>query len=109
MHDYKLFKKSKTKFRSTKNVKVDSGYQGLQKVHPNTDLPKKNTKKNPLTRTEKKQNTEQAKKRVVVEHVIGHIKKFKILNTKYRNRRKRFGLRFNLICGIYNYENLEVM
>jgi hypothetical protein len=23
-----------------------------------------------------------------------------------RNRRKRFGLRFNLICGIYNYELL---
>ena len=45
------------------------------------------------------------KKRVVVEHVIGHIKKNKILSTKYRNRRKRFGLRFNLICGIYNYEN----
>ena len=54
-------------------------------------------------------NKEQAKKRVVVEHVIDHIKKFKILNTKYRNRRKRFGLRFNLICGIYNYENLEVI
>ena len=109
MHDYKLFKKSKTKFRPNKNVKVDSGYQGLQKVHANTDLPKKNTKKNPLTRAEKLLNKEQAKKRVVVEHVIGHIKKFKILNTKYRNRRKRFGLRFNLICGIYNYENLEVI
>ncbi|TRT60574.1 MAG: IS5/IS1182 family transposase, partial [Microcystis aeruginosa Ma_QC_C_20070703_M131] len=22
----------------------------------------------------------------------------------YRNRRRRFGLRFNLIAGIYNYE-----
>lgn len=105
IHDYKLFKKSKTKFRSNKNVKVDSGYQGLQKTHANTDLPKKNTKKNPLTRAEKLVNKEQAKKRVVVEHVIGHIKKNKILSTKYRNRRKRFGLRFNLICGIYNYEN----
>ena len=109
MHDYKLFKKSKTKFRDNKNVKVDSGYQGLQKIHANTDLPKKNTKKNPLTRTEKIANKEQAKKRVVVEHVIGHIKKFKILSTKYRNRRKRFALRFNLICGIYNYENLEAI
>lgn len=109
MHDYKLFKKSKTRFRPNKNVKVDSGYQGLQKVHSNTDLPKKNTKKSPLTREEKLKNKEQAKKRVVVEHVIGHIKKFKILNTKYRNRRKRFALRFNLICGIYNYENLGVM
>ncbi|MEG3991611.1 IS5/IS1182 family transposase, partial [Microcoleus sp. S28C3] len=23
---------------------------------------------------------------------------------RYRNRRRRFGLRFNLIAGIYNYE-----
>ena len=27
---------------------------------------------------------------------------------RYRNRRKRFGLRFNLIAGIHNYE-IEVM
>ncbi|MEG4817835.1 IS5/IS1182 family transposase, partial [Microcoleus sp. K5-D4] len=26
-----------------------------------------------------------------------------ILSSRYRNRRRRFGLRFNLIAGIYNY------
>ncbi|KJV70288.1 transposase domain protein [Orientia tsutsugamushi str. TA716] len=29
---------------------------------------------------------------------------FKIIADKYRNRRKRFGLRFNLTSGIYNFE-----
>jgi len=42
--------------------------------------------------------------RVVNEHVIGALKRFKIIADKYRNRRKRFGLRFNLIAGIYNLE-----
>ncbi|MDR2204351.1 MAG: IS5/IS1182 family transposase, partial [Nitrososphaerota archaeon] len=28
-----------------------------------------------------------------------------ITSSKYRNRRKRFGLRMALICGIINYEN----
>ncbi|KJV72797.1 putative transposase [Orientia tsutsugamushi str. TA716] len=28
------------------------------------------------------------------------LKRFKIIADKYRNRRKRFGLRFNLISGI---------
>ncbi len=65
----------------------------------------KNKKKDPLTKQDKLKNKEQAKKRVVVEHVIGHLKKFKIISQKYRNRRKRFTLKFNLICGIYNYEN----
>ncbi|MDR1674660.1 MAG: IS5/IS1182 family transposase, partial [Oscillospiraceae bacterium] len=28
----------------------------------------------------------------------------KITSAKYRNRRRRFGLRMALICGIINYE-----
>ncbi|HSQ97154.1 MAG TPA: IS5/IS1182 family transposase, partial [Rickettsiales bacterium] len=32
------------------------------------------------------------------------LKKFRIIADKYRCRRKRFGLRFNLISGIYNFE-----
>ncbi|MDR0296736.1 MAG: IS5/IS1182 family transposase, partial [Rickettsia sp.] len=28
----------------------------------------------------------------------------KIIADKYRNRRKRFSLRFNLISGLYNWE-----
>jgi len=42
-----------------------------------------------------------------VEHVIGWIKRFRIIADRYRNRRKRFGLRFKLIAGIYNYELLD--
>ena len=104
-HDFRLFKESKTRLHQNKTAKVDSGYQGLQKIHSNTDLPQKGTKKSPLTKDNKIKNREQAKDRVCVEHVIGWVKKFKIISTKYRNRRKRFALRFNLICGIYNYEN----
>ena len=42
--------------------------------------------------------------RALNEHRIGHIKRFKIVAGRHRNRRKRFALRFNLICGICNYE-----
>ena len=45
-----------------------------------------------------------ASQRITNEHVIGKIKRFKIVADRYRNRRKRFGLRFNLISGICNYE-----
>ncbi|MBT7070475.1 MAG: IS5/IS1182 family transposase, partial [Anaerolineae bacterium] len=38
------------------------------------------------------------------EHVIGKLKVFRILSERYRNRRKRFGLRFNLIASLYNFE-----
>ncbi|WP_347269349.1 MULTISPECIES: hypothetical protein [Cyanophyceae] len=32
------------------------------------------------------------------------MKIFRILSSRYRNRSQRFGLRVNLIAGIYNYE-----
>jgi hypothetical protein len=36
--------------------------------------------------------------------VFAAVKRFKIVSDRYRNRRKRFGLRFSLIAGIYNFE-----
>jgi hypothetical protein len=41
---------------------------------------------------------------MAVEHVIGQLKVFRILQERYRNRRKRFGLRLSLMAGIYNYD-----
>ena len=85
-------------------VITDTGYQGIQRIHNNSELPKKRNKKNPLTKNDKKNNRRLAKERVVNENVIGMLKRFKIIADKYRNRRKRFGLRFNLIAAIYNFE-----
>ncbi|MGL4825804.1 MAG: IS5/IS1182 family transposase, partial [Alphaproteobacteria bacterium] len=39
--------------------------------------------------------------------VIGLLKRFKIISDRYRNRRRRFALRFNLIAGIYNWEIID--
>lgn len=83
---------------------VDSGYTGIKKIHSNVEVPKKRTKKRKLTREEKRKNREISSQRAVNEHAIGFLKRFKILSERYRNRRKRFGLRFNLIAGICNYE-----
>ena len=83
---------------------VDTGYQGLQKIHEKTQIPKKKSKRKPLTKDDKKNNRKIARDRVLNENVIGCIKRFKIISDRYRNRRKRFSLRFNLIAGIYNLE-----
>ena len=103
-HDFRLFKESKTKIHPDIDALVDTGYLGLQKIHLKTRMPKKKTKKRPLTKEEKMKNRDLSSERVSNEHVIGVLKRFKIIADKYRNRRKRFGLRFNLIAGIYNFE-----
>mgnify|MGYP001506510876 CR=1 FL=1 len=82
----------------------DKGYQGIQNLHSFSQTPKKKPRKGKLNAEEKKKNRELARIRVVGEHIHRKLKVFKILSLTYRNRRKRFGLRFNLIAALYNYE-----
>jgi hypothetical protein len=99
-----MYEKSGVRLSKEIEIKADSGYQGLQKKHGKVLIPKKNSKLRKLTKEERRANRELASKRVKVENVIRRLKIFRILGEKYRNRRKRLGLRFNLISGIHNYE-----
>jgi hypothetical protein len=104
MHDFRLFKQSRIPLKQTIKCLVDKGYQGIQKLHANSQVPQKKPKKGTLSDEAKKRNRELARQRVIGEHVHRKLKNFKILADRYRNRRKRFSLRFNLIAGLYNYE-----
>ena len=104
MHDFALFKRSRTALSPRTECLADSGYLGLVSRHANSRLPHKRSKLHPLTPEQRAQNRCPAKERFVVEHVIRSLKIFRILAGRYRNRRKRFGLRFNLIAALYNME-----
>lgn len=86
---------------------VDTGFLGIDKLHANSVLPKKKSKKKPLTKEDKLFNKIISSDRVGNEHIIGFIKRFKIVSERYRNRRRRFGLRFNLISGICNFDRIN--
>jgi hypothetical protein len=103
-HDFKLFKQSRLPIKKKTLVCVDTGYLGLCKLHSNTEIPKKKTKLNPLSKDDKLENKIKSSKRIPIEHINAKIKTFKIVAQKYRNRRKRFGLRFNLICALINFD-----
>ncbi len=103
-HDLKLFEKSRVRLSKEVEIKADSGYQGMQKKHGKVLIPKKNSKLHKLTKEDKRANRALAKKRIKVENVIRRLKIFRILAERYRHRRKRLGLRFNLLSGIYNFE-----
>ena len=83
---------------------ADSCYQGILDWHQNSQTPVKKSKLHPLTKEQKASNREISRERIFVENVIRRLKIFRILSERYRNRRKRFGLRFNLIAAIYNLE-----
>lgn len=103
-HDFELFKRSKLRFTKKTRMDLDLAYKGIEKIHRNVRMPKKKSKYHPLTKKEIANNKRIAQSRILVEHVIRRIKIFRIVAERYRNRRKRFSLRMNLIAAIYNFE-----
>lgn len=94
-HDKKMY--DKTKMRIPKNIKVytDTGYLGTGHIQP-----KKKPKGKKLTEEEVKRNKEIASKRCVNEHVIGFIKRYRIVRDQFRNDRKKHGLIFKNAAGL---------
>ena len=103
-HDFRLFRDSRIHVRAETLLEADTGYQGLAQLHANSLLPKKRSKNHPLTKQQRKENREISRRRIFVEHAIRFVKRFRILSERYRNRRKRFSLRFSLIAGICNFD-----
>ena len=103
-HDFQLFKESRCVISQDVRVLADAGYQGLADIHRNSQTPAKNSKLHPLTKEQKASNRALSRERIVIENILRKLKIFRILSERYRNRRKRFGLRFNLIAAIYNME-----
>jgi transposase len=104
VHDLKLFRESRTALAAATLCLADSGYQGILQEHEASETPKKRSKQHPLTEEDKARNRGLSRRRIVIEHIFGRLKVFKILSERYRNRRARFGLRFNLIAALYNRE-----
>lgn len=103
-HDFQLFKESRSVMSAHICSLADSGYLGIAKLHENSQIPAKKSKLHPLTKVQKVDNHKLSSQRIFVENVIRSLKIFRILSERYRNRRQRFGLRFNLIAAIYNLE-----
>ena len=105
-HDFRLFKESRTHVLPETLLQADTGYLGLANLHANSSLPRKRSKKHPLTKQERQENRAISSQRIFVEHTIRFVKRFRILSEPYRNRRRRFALRFSLIAGICNFDRL---
>jgi len=83
---------------------ADLGYLGIENLHSKSFIPRKSSKNKKLSKEDVKYNRNIARERVLNENIIGKLKRFKIISDRYRNRRNRFKLRFNLISSIYNFE-----
>ena len=83
---------------------TDTGLMGIQKYHPNTQMPKKKTKGKPLTEKEREENKLKSGIRVLSEHAIAGIKRMRSTTDVYRNRIANLDDSFMLLSsGLWNY------
>ncbi|BAZ70221.1 transposase IS5 family protein [Fischerella sp. NIES-4106] len=104
IHDFRLLKNTKVRFHDSQLCLADKGYQGIAKIHAISCIPAKKPRGANLSPANRQHNRNLAQLRIVGEHINRRLKIFRILKEQYRNRRKRFGLRCNLIAGLLNYE-----
>ena len=104
-HDFRLFKESRPVIPEITFIIADKGYQGISDIHYSSLTPVKAVKNYKLNDIEKAFNSDLSKRRIFIEHINRYIKRFRILSSRYRNRRRRFTLRVSLICAIYNFQH----
>lgn len=104
IHDFNIHKQSDRIPINTKTY-VDSGYQGLKKRCKNAKVPIKKRKNKALTYWQRLYNKILSQRRVLVENTIAQLKNFRILTHRYRNKRKGYNLKFNIIVGLVNLKN----
>lgn len=86
-------------------VHIDLGFWGVPTEHPQGtfSIPEKKPKGRPLTDEAKARNREKARRRVLVEHALGGVKRFRAVVDALRNRLKKFADRLMLVaCGLWN-------
>lgn len=105
-HDKRLADKESVFEQIPKHVDVfaDTAFEGEQRVHGKLYIPKKKPKGRPLTQEEKEMNRLISSLRVVVEHAIGGIKRYRCMSEKLRNRKAYIDDKFILLtAGLWNY------
>jgi len=99
MHDKKLYDNTKAYTTIKVKRKGDLAYIGTS-----CQTPIKKRKNVPLTEDQKFFNKQFSRTRIGVEHTFAHLKKFNILNHKFRNSISGYNLIFKNIAGIRNLQ-----
>jgi hypothetical protein len=93
----------------TKPHVVDLGYLGVEKDFPEqlSALPCKKKKNQDLSQEEIDYNRIHAKKRIVVEHTICRLKKYRIMSDIFRNRLRKYDRISDIVAGLVNYRIMK--
>jgi hypothetical protein len=109
-HDYDIYKNNHP-VTPTQVVNVlDLGYLGVETGFPEqlSALPdKKKRNQQELSAEEKEYNKMHSKKRIVIEHTICRLKKYRIMNDVFRNRLRKYNEVSDIVSGLVNYRMIN--
>jgi hypothetical protein len=109
-HDYNIYKKNHLDVPEDVESLFDLGFLGVQKDFPEqkSSLPIKKEKDCELSSQEKDYNRNHSKRRIVIEHAICRLKKYRIMNDIFRNRLTKYDMVSDIVSGLVNYRIMNI-
>jgi len=108
-HDYDIYKKNHPIApKDVVNV-FDLGYLGVEKDFPQqiSSIPNRKERNLQSSEEQKEFNRGHAKKRIVIEHTICRLKKYRILADVFRNRLNKHNKISDIVSGLINYRIMK--
>lgn len=104
-HDYRIYKKNHPQLPNEVTTMFDLGFLGVEDDYPKqkSSLPIKKEKGCKLTTEEREYNKNHSAKRMIIEHTICRIKKYRIMSDAFRNRLRKYDRISNMVSGLVNY------
>jgi len=87
----------------------DLGYLGVGKDFPEqiSSIPnRKKSNQKELAQGEKEYNQNHSSKRIVIEHTICRMRKYRIMGDVFRNRLRKYNRVSDMVSGLVNYRTL---
>ena len=83
----------------------DLGYLGVERDFPEqiSSLPNKKKRNTELSTDEKEYNQNHSKMRIVIEHTICRLKKYRIVSDVFRNQLRNYNRVSDIVSGLVNY------
>jgi hypothetical protein len=108
-HDYDVYIKNHPVAPKEVVTVVDLGYLGIEKDFPEqlSALPCKKKRNLDLSQEEIEYNKFHSKKRIVIEHTICRLKKYRILADVFRNKLKKHDKVSDIVAGLVNYRIMK--
>ena len=108
-HEYGIYKKNHPLIpKQVVNV-FDLGYLGVEKDYPQqiSSLPNKKKRNLQSSEEQKEFNRGHTKKRIVIEHTICKLKKYRIFADVFRNRLNTHNKVSDIVSGLVNYRIMK--